>query len=159
MEAVSPITDIINRLWDCITLRTDYIRELQENLNTLGSRMAELRGVRNDVKTRVDIAEERQMKRKEEVGLWLQRVESTGHEVDQIIAEGNQQLSNRCIGGCCPKHCLSSYKVGKKVAQKLKMVADLKSEGNFSEVAYILPPPAVEDIHGPQTDCGHGLDV
>ncbi|KAF8388135.1 hypothetical protein HHK36_026801 [Tetracentron sinense] len=144
MEAVSPITEIIDRLWDCIALRTDYIRELQENLHALRSLMDELMSVRNDVKRRVDIAEGQQLKRRDQVEVWLQMVESTEHEVDQIIEEGFQQMSNTCLGGCCPKHCRSSYKVGKRVAKKLKAVTELRSKGEFTEVAYILPPAEVE---------------
>ncbi|KAF8388166.1 hypothetical protein HHK36_026832 [Tetracentron sinense] len=144
MEAVSPITEIINRLWDCIALRTDYIRELQENLHALRSLMDELVSVRSDVKRRVDIAEGQQLKPRDQVEVWLQMVESTEHEVDQIIEEGFQQISNTCLGGCCPKHCCSSYRVGKRVAKKLKMVAELRSKGDFNEVAYILPPAEVE---------------
>ncbi|KAF8388136.1 hypothetical protein HHK36_026802 [Tetracentron sinense] len=106
--------------------------------------MAELRSVRNDVKTRINIAERQQMRSREQVEVWLQMVESMEHEVDQIIEEGFQQISNKCIRGCCPKHCGSSYKVGKRVVQKLKLVAELRSKGDFSEVAYILPWPDVE---------------
>ncbi|KAF8401762.1 hypothetical protein HHK36_012708 [Tetracentron sinense] len=145
MDFVSPIIDIISRLWDCVARRKNYIRGLEENLGSLSSAMGELKNVRNDVKRRIDIAEGQQkMRHRDQVEGWLQMVETMEHEVDVIIQDGYQQISNRCLGGYCPMNCCSSYKVGKRVAKKLTAVAELQNKGDFSDVADRKLPAPVE---------------
>ncbi|KAL6334862.1 hypothetical protein AAG906_023667 [Vitis piasezkii] len=50
MDCMSPILGVATRLWDCTAKRVDYIRELEENLNSLESLMEELSNLRRDVK-------------------------------------------------------------------------------------------------------------
>ncbi|KAF8391889.1 hypothetical protein HHK36_022229 [Tetracentron sinense] len=139
MDLVNPIVEIFSRLWDCIARHTSYIRKLQENLNSLREVMDGLKHQMNDVKANLDLAEVQQMRPKEEVLFWIQTVETMEGQVNEIIEESNQQISNRCLSGCW-----SYYKVGKRVARKLTVAKGLRSTGNFSDVADILPPPDVE---------------
>ncbi|KAF8369378.1 hypothetical protein HHK36_032611 [Tetracentron sinense] len=143
-QLVSPILSIVPRLWDCIARRTSYIRNLQENLNSLRDAMNRLIYQKNDVKRKLDLAPIQQMRPKEEVIFWIQSVEAMEGQVTEIVETSTQEISNRCLGGCCPKNCLSSYKVGKRVAEKLTAVERLGRIGNFNEVTDILPPADVE---------------
>ncbi|KAF8391882.1 hypothetical protein HHK36_022222 [Tetracentron sinense] len=106
--------------------------------------MDRLKHQKNDVKAKLDMAEVQQMKPKEEVLFWIQSIETMEGQVNEMIEECNQQISNRCLCGCCPKNCWSNYKVGKRVAGKLTAAEGLRSTGNFSDVAVKLPPPDVE---------------
>ncbi|KAF8401761.1 hypothetical protein HHK36_012707 [Tetracentron sinense] len=145
MDFVSPIINILPRLWDCIASRKNYICGLQEDLSSLRSAMDDLKNVRDDVNRRVKIAEEQQkMWRRDQVEGWLKLVETMEHEVDVIIKDASQQLSRRCLSGYCPKNCHSSYKVGKRVVTKLTAVAELRSKGDFSDVADRMLPALVE---------------
>ncbi|KAF8392077.1 hypothetical protein HHK36_022418 [Tetracentron sinense] len=99
---------------------------------------------RNDVRGRLNLPEVQHMRPKEEVLFWIQSVEAMEDQVNKIVEEGTQQISNKCLGGCCPKNCWSNYKVGKRVAEKLTAVEGLRSTGNLNDVADILPPADVE---------------
>ncbi|KAF8392338.1 hypothetical protein HHK36_022680 [Tetracentron sinense] len=146
MDPLNPILDVFSRVWDCTARRTSVIRKLQENLNSLRDAMDRLKHLKNDVKAKLDLTEVQRMRPKEEVQFWIQSVEAMEGQVNEILEEGTQQISNRCVGGCCPKNCWSSYKVGKSVAKKLTAVERLRSIGNFSDVAHILPPADVEEM-------------
>ncbi|KAL6312520.1 hypothetical protein AAG906_014699 [Vitis piasezkii] len=128
--------DIAGRCCDCTAARANYICKLQEN-----------RELRNDVKRKVDVAERQQMKRLDQVQGWLSRVEAMETEVTQLIGDGAENIEEkRFCGSCYPKHCISSYTLGKKVVRKLQQVAALMSDGRFDVVADIVPPAAVEEI-------------
>ncbi|KAJ0013822.1 hypothetical protein Pint_21271 [Pistacia integerrima] len=106
---------------DCTSKKVAYIRELEDNVNSLQNELQELVEAKADVKTRVDFAEQRrQMQRLSQVQGWLSRVEAEETEV--------------------------SYKFGKKVAKKLQYVVNLKNEGAFEVVAQEVPEPAVDLI-------------
>ncbi|KAJ9672997.1 hypothetical protein PVL29_026321 [Vitis rotundifolia] len=50
----------------------------------------------------------------------------------------------KCLGTCCPKSCRASYKIGKKVREKMDVVALKNREGlDLSVVAEPLPSPPV----------------
>ncbi|KAF8364832.1 hypothetical protein HHK36_033192 [Tetracentron sinense] len=108
--------------------------------------MNRLKNQKNDMKRKLDLAPIQQMRPKEEVIFWIQSVEAMEGQVTEIVETSTQGISNRCLGGCCPKNCLSSYKVGKRVAEKLTAVEGLGRIGNFIEVTDILPPADVEAI-------------
>ncbi|KAF8388126.1 hypothetical protein HHK36_026792 [Tetracentron sinense] len=150
MDFVSPIIEIISRLWDCGASRTNYICDLKANLDTLRSEMYKLRGESDEVKRKVAVAEEKQMRRREPVETWLQMVEELEREVEVAIEEASQQLSKMCLGGCCPKNCFcfssSTYKIGKRVVEKTIAVTKLITEGNFNEVADPLALAKVDEM-------------
>ncbi|KAF8392079.1 hypothetical protein HHK36_022420 [Tetracentron sinense] len=108
--------------------------------------MDRLKHLKKDVKRKLDLAQVQQMRPKEEVLFWIQSVEAMEGQVNQIVEEGTQQISHRCISDHCPKNCCSSYKVGKRVAKRLTAVEGLRSTGNFSDVADILLPGDVEAL-------------
>lgn len=104
----------------------------------------DLTSLKNDVLRRVDLAEQQQLQRLDQVQSWISRVETIETEVDEVVNHGTQQIEDLCCGGCCSKNYFSSYKYGKKVAEKLVELTALKSKGElFEEVASESLPAAV----------------
>ncbi|KAJ0076184.1 hypothetical protein Patl1_34309 [Pistacia atlantica] len=131
-----------SRCLDCTAAKTAYIRELKDSLGDLQTEYRKLIEARNDVTKRVMIAEEQhEMKRLDQVQGWLSRVEAVGTEVEEIIKDSSQEIDRLCLGGYCSRNCKSSYKFGKRVAEKLRAVATLKSERDFKDVAGGLEMP------------------
>ncbi|KAJ9692445.1 hypothetical protein PVL29_011485 [Vitis rotundifolia] len=107
--------------------------------------MAKLNNLYEDVKARVEGAEQRQMMRRKEVGGWICEVEVTVTEVKEILQRGDQEIRKRCLG-CCPRNCWSSYKIGKAVSEKLVAVSGQIGNGHFDVVAEMLPRPLVDEL-------------
>ncbi|XP_058074743.1 disease resistance protein RPS2-like [Magnolia sinica] len=140
MECISQIINIISRWWDPIVRP---IIELEDSFSSLEEAIEELKCVRNDVKTRVDVAERELLKCKDEVQFWLKKVEEAEGEVNAKEETFKQMM--RCLWNCHP-NCWSAYRLGKWVEKKLKDVAVLKSKGDsFKEVANKQLPDAVEE--------------
>ncbi|XP_058089404.1 disease resistance protein RFL1-like [Magnolia sinica] len=140
MECISQIINIISRWWDPIARP---IIELEDSFSSLEEAIEELKCVRNDVKTRVDVAERELLKCKDEVQFWLKKVEEAEGEVNAKEETFKQMM--RCLWNCHP-NCWSAYRLGKWVEKKLKDVAVLKSKGDsFKEVANKQLPDAVEE--------------
>ncbi|RVW66656.1 putative disease resistance protein [Vitis vinifera] len=113
----------------------------------LRTELQKLRELRNDVNRRVNVAERQQMRRLDQVQGWLSRVEAMETEVTQLIGDGAETIDEKGLcGSCYPKHCISCYKLGKKVVRKLQQVATLMSEGRLEVVADSVPPDLVEEI-------------
>ena len=141
-----PILDIATRLWDCTAKRLVYIRELQENLNSLKILTEELSNLRKDVMVRVEHEEQlKQSRRTHEVGGWLRAVQLMQVQVEDILQKGDQEVQKKCHGTCCPKNCWSSYRLGKIVTKKIEAVTELKGKGHFTVVAHRLPCPPVDE--------------
>ncbi|WJZ95155.1 hypothetical protein VitviT2T_013945 [Vitis vinifera] len=131
--SVSISTKDIAGCCDCTAARANYICKLAENRVTLRTELQKLRELKNDG--------------------WLSRVEAMETEVGQLIGDGAETIEEKRLRGCChPKHCISSYTLGKKVVRKLQDMATLMSEGrNFEVVADIVPPAPVDEIPGRPT--------
>ena len=119
MDFVSPVLDIASCLWDCTAKRAVYIRELPENLNSLRTAMEDLKNVYEDVKENVDREEK---KRTHAVDGWIQSVEAMEKEVNDLLAKGDEEIQQKCLGTCCPKNYRASYKIGKMVRGKMDEV-------------------------------------
>ncbi|RVW81660.1 putative disease resistance protein [Vitis vinifera] len=116
MDCVSPILDIAACIWDCSAKRAVYIQELEKNLNSLRNEMVELKNRGEDVRRRVELAEQQQMMRRRESG-WL---------------------APKC-------RSYRNYKTGKMVRRKLDAVFKLKNKGSFDVVAYRVPSSLVDE--------------
>ncbi|KAJ9692574.1 hypothetical protein PVL29_011565 [Vitis rotundifolia] len=138
-----PADRIVSSFWDGTTEHANYLRKLPENLVELGTACKRLRELRNDVKRKVDIAEREQMQPLDQVQGWLSRVETLETQVTQLIGDGTEEVEKKCLGGCCPRHCRTRYKLGKRVARKLKEVDILMSQRPSDVVAERLPSPRV----------------
>ncbi|KAE8721199.1 putative Disease resistance protein family [Hibiscus syriacus] len=135
--------NILIRGWDCIVGRANYACKLKQTLPTLSTALEELRVQKNDVQREVDLAEQRQLKRLDQVQLWLSKAETMITEAGNLIADGPQQINNLCLGGCLSKNCLSTYKFGEKVAKMLQDIRDHMSKGVFDRVAETQPAASV----------------
>ncbi|XP_031265164.1 probable disease resistance protein At5g63020 [Pistacia vera] len=141
--------DILSRCLNCLFAETAYIRDLEDNLRKLQAENQKLIEASHDVTTRVKNAEdqpEMKMKRLDKVQGWLSRVEAVGTEVEEIIKDSSREIDRLCLGGYCSWNCISSHKFGKRVAEKLRAVATLKSEGDFKDVAEKVLKDSVNEI-------------
>ncbi|XP_002278659.1 probable disease resistance protein At1g61310 [Vitis vinifera] len=145
MDCVSPILDVVTRVWNCTAKHAVYIRDLQENMESLRNAMQELKNVYEDVKGRVELEEQRQMKRTNEVDGWFHSVLAMELEVNEILEKGDHEIQKKCPETCCPRNCRSSYKLGKKASKKLGAVTELRSKGRFDVVADGLPQAPVDE--------------
>ncbi|GLT46130.1 hypothetical protein SLA2020_199100 [Shorea laevis] len=131
------------RSWNCVAGQALYICKLEQNLQALEAEAERLTEQRDDVNRRVLLEKEQHMEPLKKVVGWLERVEKEIEEVEQIRGDAPAQIDNLCLGGYFSKSCCSSYKFGKKVVQKTRDVANLRTEGNFLDVAERCPAASV----------------
>ncbi|GKV35609.1 hypothetical protein SLEP1_g43855 [Rubroshorea leprosula] len=131
------------RCWNCVAGQARYIWKLEQNLQALEAEAKRLTEQRDDVNRRVLLAKEQLMEPLNKVEGWLERVEKEIKEVEQIIEDAPAQINNLCLGGYFSKSCCSSYKFGKKVVLKTRDVANLRTEGDFLDVAERCPAASV----------------
>ncbi|KAI9107911.1 hypothetical protein K1719_021247 [Acacia pycnantha] len=123
------IWDITKCLCGCAKKEADYIYKLEENLESLRDKWEDLQSMKEDLKTRVDEAENTGgMRRAQEINRWLQKVDNIQQEVTDIEVQ-TKEIQDKCLSKCCPKNCKSSYKLGKKAAKILNNVDNLAAEG------------------------------
>ncbi|KAK3219696.1 hypothetical protein Dsin_013666 [Dipteronia sinensis] len=145
MDLVSPIVDVFNRLWDCTVKRSEPIRHLRENLESLKKAKGELDDIHKDVESNVQLEEQQHSRRTNEVKGWQEAVDRTLTEVEATLQRGDEEIQKRCLGNWCPKNCCSTYKLGKEVIKKLTDVKELASKRrDFHVLADKLPPAAVD---------------
>ncbi|KAK8575881.1 hypothetical protein V6N13_032808 [Hibiscus sabdariffa] len=135
--------NILIRGWDSIVGQANYVSKLRQTLPSLSAALDELKAQRNDVQRKVDLAEQRRLTRLERVQLWLSKADTMITEAEILIADGPREINNLCLGGCASKSCLSSYKFGKRVAEKLEDIKDHLNKGAFEEVAESQPAASV----------------
>ncbi|KAK2651489.1 hypothetical protein Ddye_011345 [Dipteronia dyeriana] len=144
-----PCDAVISRSLDCTARKATYISQLEDKVVALQNAMQKLIEARNDVMSRVIVAEQQQqMKRLNQVQGWLSRVQHMETRVvDLIIKDSTQEIDKLCFGGFCSKDCKSSYKFGKKVSKTIKVVTTLMADGaNFQVVAERVPEAAVDEM-------------
>ncbi|MBA0880349.1 hypothetical protein Goshw_002626 [Gossypium schwendimanii] len=135
--------NVLLRGWDFIVGHANYVCKLKQTLPSLSAALQDLMAQRDDVKWRVDLAEQQLLRRLQQVDLWLSRAEILIREAERLVADGDQQMNNLCLGGCASKSCLSSYKFGKNVAKMLQEIRDHKKDGAFEKVAENQPAASV----------------
>ena len=145
MDFVTPIMDVATRLWSCTSRHASYVINLEENMCSLRIEMEELRNVGEDVKRRVEDAENHQMRRRNEINGWFNRLDSLEREVNEILEEGDQEIQKRSLRNCCSSNCRSSYNIGWRIREKIPAVSKLKNEGHFDVVANRLPSTLVDE--------------
>ena len=59
---MSPVLDVLTRLYACTAKHASYIFRLKQDLEFLRDRMLELKNLIEDVKARVEIAEQQNMR-------------------------------------------------------------------------------------------------
>ncbi|KAI9107495.1 hypothetical protein K1719_021532 [Acacia pycnantha] len=143
------IWHITKCLCGCAKKEADYVYKLEENLVSLKDKWEDLQSMKEDLKARVDEAENTQgMQIAHEINRWLQKVDNIQQEITNIEVQGAKEIQDRCLSKCCPKNCMSSYKLGKKAAKMFNNVDNLAVEGkryneNF-KIAHRRPPEPIE---------------
>uniref|UniRef100_A0A1D1YYI6 Disease resistance protein RPS2 n=1 Tax=Anthurium amnicola TaxID=1678845 RepID=A0A1D1YYI6_9ARAE len=133
MDCVTPIFEFLsNRSRDLFALLFGHIVSLEGNIYSLKREMRELQSLRDDVKRQVDAAERQRLTCTNQVRWWLESVDNLGSEVGSIDVEFERLF--RCFGDC-RLNIGSRYWLGKRAAEKLAEVRDLKGKGVFSKVA------------------------
>ena len=145
MDFLGSLLGIAPCLCDYAAKHSVYICDLEDNLEVLRNAMVELKNVSEDVKRRVDLEEQQQMRRRSEVDGWLQRVEEMENEVTEILREGDEEIQKKCLG-CCPRKCCLAYELGKIVIKKISEVTEQKNKGHFDAVADRMPPASVDEL-------------
>ncbi|GMJ14247.1 RESISTANT TO P. SYRINGAE 5 [Hibiscus trionum] len=135
--------NILIRCWDSTVGQANYVCKLKQTLPTLSVALDELNARKNDVQSKVDLAEQGQQKRLDEVQLWLSKAQTMITEARNLIADGPREINNLCLGGCVSRSCLSTYKFGKKVAKMLQDIKDHMTKGVFDKVAETQPAASV----------------
>ncbi|GMJ14256.1 RESISTANT TO P. SYRINGAE 5 [Hibiscus trionum] len=135
--------NILIRCWDSTVGQANYVCKLKQTLPTLSVALEQLNARKNDVQREVDLAEQGQQKRLDEVQLWLSKAETMITEAGNLIADGPREINNLCLGGCVSRSCLSTYKFGKKVAKMLQDIKDHMTKGVFDKVAETQPAASV----------------
>ncbi|XP_061367670.1 disease resistance protein RPS5-like [Gastrolobium bilobum] len=126
MEVVGVLWEVASCLFSCGNVHAAYVYKLEKNLESLQRKWVNLQSIRKDLHRRIDDAEETgEMKRTEEVNGWLEKVQNLQKVMEEIQNQGSQETHNKCLSGCCPKNCVSSYKLGKRVMDMLKEVDGL----------------------------------
>lgn len=142
--------ETISHCLDCIVSQAGYICHLKDNLDALRTEFQKLIEARNDVQTRVIVAEQLQMRRLQQVQGWLSRVQDVEKEVprllEEIIGKGEEILCGFCSG-----NCIESYKYGKRVVESLKNVQSLRNARDFKDVAQTVPENPVDERALPPT--------
>ncbi|KAI3919114.1 hypothetical protein MKW98_016667, partial [Papaver atlanticum] len=151
MEIVSPVLDIFSRLWSCSAHSITYVRELKQNLNTLEISFNSLRCKRDDVNTRIEMAESNLIKpekRTNVVSDWLQRVQALETKIQKILDDNEAIRNDGKSYFCCwgRKNCWSAYGLGKLVIRKQIAVESLLREGDFQDVSYRSKPDPFRQI-------------
>ncbi|KAK4269413.1 hypothetical protein QN277_022573 [Acacia crassicarpa] len=143
------IWDITKCLCGCAKKEADYIYKLEENLESLKDKWKDLQSMKEDLKTRVDEAENTQgMQIAHEIKRWLEKVDNIQQQEITDIEVQAKEIQDKCLSKCCPKNCKSSYKLGKKTAKMVNNVDNLAAEGKrYSEnfiIAHKRPPKPIE---------------
>ena len=114
-------------------------------MDLLRNAMQELKNVYQEVKGRVELEEQQQMRCTNEVDGWLHSVLAMEIQINEILQKGDRKIQKKCPGTCCPRNCRSSYKLGKKASKKLGVVIELRNKGRFDVVADRLPQSPVDE--------------
>ncbi|RVW28705.1 putative disease resistance protein [Vitis vinifera] len=157
MDFVSPILDVVSRLYACTAKHACYIFHVKRDLEFLRSIMVELKNLSEDMKARVELAEQENLRVRGEVKQWLRQIDVLDVRVDQILQQGDLEVEKRCLGSCCPKNFWSTYKVGKRVSKQfITVVIRLGERRRFDSVAYRAPCVRVDEMplgHTVGVDC------
>ncbi|KAK9266291.1 hypothetical protein L1049_001813 [Liquidambar formosana] len=148
------ISDLLTNCLGFLAKPTQYICELEGNLDALQIALEKVSTLKNDVMGKVNIVERQQTKQLEEIQQWLIQVEAMETLVNELINDGAREIEKRCLNGCCPrdcsgcslKNCTSIYKLGKDVAKKIDDVDTLYEQGHrFRVMANRLTSIPVEE--------------
>lgn len=135
MDIGGLIISLLNLSWAPVVKQFSYLRNVQKRLEALHVNMEKINGRANDIKMEMDMGIAYLNKKlKSEVQLWLKHVEKVNNEVTSL--ENEISIKGRCMNGCFP-NCHSRYKLGKRLVQKIKEVAELQGMGVFPNGLFV----------------------
>uniref|UniRef100_A0A1J3CB64 Protein PHLOEM PROTEIN 2-LIKE A6 n=1 Tax=Noccaea caerulescens TaxID=107243 RepID=A0A1J3CB64_NOCCA len=125
-----------------------YIRNLSDNLNNLRTEMENLDATQREVKTTVAREEAQHRQILEAVRLWLDRVEITHIDFEDLLRTSDAHLKELFLCDLCSINVCSSYGYGKKVFLFLEYIRKLNQDGQFKEVAgpALRPEVHIQDV-------------
>ncbi|TXG68572.1 hypothetical protein EZV62_003507 [Acer yangbiense] len=136
---------IFTAIKDCIFGKASYIWDLEDNLDALNKALQDLTQAKEDVNTRIAIAEQHQTRRRlKQVELWLTRVQDVETQADELLRVKSQEIEKLCLGGYCSRNPKSSCEFGKKLVNLLKALQDL-TQATFVDVAERIPEDPVDE--------------
>ncbi|KAL5698096.1 hypothetical protein ACHQM5_029175 [Ranunculus cassubicifolius] len=122
-----------------------YLTKFEDNYESLMRKMSELVALRDHVKRRVEVDEDRHQKQRTPVvAEWLGNVSSLEIELDLISPKCRGEIGQRCCANYCPKNWWTRYKLGKKVYKNLVTVEELIGKSKFDVVADEAQPASAE---------------
>lgn len=97
--------------------------------------MVDLKNLSEDVKTRVELAEQQNMRATRTVKGWLWKIDLAEVDVDRILQQGDLEVENKCLGSCFPKNFRLTYKLGKRVSEQQITIVNLLADGR--DIAWV----------------------
>ena len=129
-DLVTIVKECVLCAWPLVSRRVDYVRRLEENLESLRLARDQLESGYKVIKNKVEDEEKLTRKRIPNVANWLDRVNKLLEEdVRTTLVMGEVENQNKCLSGGCPKNFRSSYKLGKRVCKLIVEVDKEKVEG------------------------------
>ncbi|KAK1575572.1 hypothetical protein Q3G72_006589 [Acer saccharum] len=100
MDLVSPVIDILTRLWDCTAQCRGYVCYYELNLQSLSDAVEGLQSVKGEVERRVEreVQQDCYLKCAERVEIWLGAVIHINDQVVGILERGDAEAQNKCFG-------------------------------------------------------------
>ncbi|KDO37609.1 hypothetical protein CISIN_1g0381652mg, partial [Citrus sinensis] len=153
--------DFFNRTLNCVGQQAKYIWGLEKNLEGLETELHKLTRTRDDLKTRVEVEEQRpRTRRTNQVAGWLEDVQKLENEFTKLQQVKAQEMDRLCLGGLCSKNLASSYDFGRKVVMLTDRVINLRKDGEKIEVVVEKAPDgAAIELPLAQTIVGQELLV
>ncbi|KAH9715994.1 Disease resistance protein RPS5 [Citrus sinensis] len=133
--------DLFDRISNCVGEQAKYVWGLEKNLRILETELHKLTRARADLKTRVEVEQQRpRTRRTNQVAGWLEDVQNLETEFAELERVRAQEMDRLCLGGLCSKNFVLSYNYGTKVVELTDRVINLKKDGEKIEVVVEKAP-------------------
>ncbi|XP_052300960.1 probable disease resistance protein At5g63020 isoform X2 [Citrus sinensis] len=133
--------DLFDRISNCVGEQAKYVWGLEKNLRILETELHKLTRARADLKTRVEVEQQRpRTRRTNQVAGWLEDVQNLETEFTELERVRAQEMDRLCLGGLCSKNFVLSYNYGTKVVELTDRVINLKKDGEKIEVVVEKAP-------------------
>ncbi|KAK1553422.1 hypothetical protein Q3G72_034758 [Acer saccharum] len=135
MDIVGLTVGILDLTRVPLARRFYYMKNVERLLETLHVLMEDLNAQESDIKIEMTGTMVNPRKKlRNEVQLWLKNVDKLTNEVSSIENEIIEK--GKCMK-CCFPNCFSRYKLGKRLAQFVKEVNELKMRGVFPHGVFV----------------------
>ncbi|WOL02494.1 disease resistance protein RPS2 isoform X2 [Canna indica] len=126
------VTFFSTKIWDPIALKVACIVDAGDRVNSMVRCMDQLRDKSVDIQNRVSAAQFQLLIPTQEVDGWLRQVRILEAEVNKIDRDFRRQI--RCLCSC-PSNPSSTYRIGRRAAQKISEVNEMLAKAYFEVVA------------------------